>query len=71
MQDSEIQDHVEHTLAFDLGFGYVNEVDVKKLNYLSYLNMQKDVVYKNFIKHLKENDVKKSSCSQITRQACL
>ena len=59
MQDTEIQDYVEHDLDFDLGFGDMSEVDVKELNFLSYLNMQIDVVYKNFIKNLKENDVKK------------
>ena len=59
MQDAEIQDHVEHDLAFYLGFGDMNEVDIKEFNYLSYLNMQTDIFYKKFIKHLKENDVKK------------
>ena len=64
MQDSEIQDYAEHDFDFDLGFGDMNGVDLQELKYLSYLSMQKDVVYKSFINHLKDNDVKKFLASR-------
>ena len=56
--ESEINNCNDDELAFDLGFGDLNEVDAKEMSTLSYLNQQTDIFYKNSIKHLRENDVK-------------
>ena len=56
--ESEVNKYNNNQLAFDLGFSNLNEVDIKEISMLLYLNHQIDIVYKYFINNLRENSIK-------------